>query len=82
MYFKIRFISLSFYLIIENMTTTNPLKEEVISLIKELPDDITLDDIIYHLYVKQKLLKAKEDIAQGRTYSHKQVKDMAEKWLK
>ncbi len=64
------------------MTTTNPLKEEVISLIKELPEDITLDDIIYHLYVKQKLLKAKEDIAQGRTYSHEQVKDMAEKWLK
>lgn len=64
------------------MTTTNTLKEEVISLIKELPEDITLDDIIYHLYVKQKLLKAKEDIAQGRTYSHEQVKDMAEKWLK
>ena len=62
--------------------TTNPLKEEVISLIKELPEDITLDDIIYHLYVKQKLLKAKEDIAQGRTYSHEQVKDMAEKLLK
>jgi hypothetical protein len=64
------------------MTTTNPLKEEVIALIKELPEDITLDDIIYHLYVKQKLLKAKEDIAQGRTYTHEQVKDMAEKWLK
>ena len=64
------------------MTATNPLKEEVISLIKELPEDITLDDIIYHLYVKQKLLKAKEVIAQGRTSSHKQVKDMAEKWLK
>ena len=64
------------------MTTSNPLKEEVIALIKELPEDTTLDDIIYHLYVKQKLLKAKEDIAQGRTYSHEQVKDMAEKWLK
>ncbi|KKK45735.1 hypothetical protein LCGC14_0491990 [marine sediment metagenome] len=64
------------------MTTINPLKEIVISLIKKLPDDITLDDIIYHLYVKQKLIKAKEDIAQGRTYSHEQVKDMAEKWLK
>ena len=64
------------------MTTTNPLKKEVISLIEELPDDITLDEIIYHLYVKQKLLKAKEDIANGRTYSHEQVKKMAEKWLK
>ena len=64
------------------MTRTNPLKEEVISLIKDLPEDITLDDIIYHLYVKQKLLKSKEDVAQGRTLSHDQVKEMAEKWLK
>lgn len=64
------------------MTIKNPLKEEVISLIKELPEDITLDDIIYHLYVKQKLIKAKEDISQGRTLSHEQVKEMAEKWLK
>ena len=62
------------------MTTTNPLKEEVISLIKELPDDITLDDILYLLYIKQKLLKAKEDFAQGRTYSHKQVKYMASEY--
>ena len=64
------------------MTTTNYIKKEVISLSKDLPDDITLDDIIYHLYVKQKLIKAKEDIAQGRTYSHEKVKKMAEKWLK
>ena len=58
------------------------IKEKVISLIKELPEDITIEEIIYHLYVKQKLLKAKEDIAQGRTYPHEQVKKMAEKWLK
>ncbi len=64
------------------MTRTNSIKKEVISLIEDLPDNITLDDIIYHLYVKQKLLKAKKDIAQGRTYSHEQVKKMAEKWLK
>ena len=64
------------------MTRTNSIKKEVISLIEDLPDNITLDDIIHHLYVKQKLLKAKKDIAQGRTYSHEQVKKMAEKWLK
>jgi len=64
------------------MTRINSIKKEVISLIKDLPDNITLDDIIYHLYVKQKLLKAKKYIAQGRTYSHEEVKKMAEKWLK
>ncbi len=64
------------------MTIPSSIKKEIISFIEELPDDITIEDIIYHLYVKQKLSKAKEDIAQGKTYSHEQVKEMAEKWLK
>ena len=33
--------------------TTN-LKEEIIDLIKKLPDDATIDDIMYHLYVKKR----------------------------
>ena len=31
-------------------------KDEVISLIKELPDSSTLDDIMEQLYVKQKII--------------------------
>ena len=66
------------------MTSNNShtLKEEVISLIKEMPDNVDLDDIMYHLYVKRKILKGKEDIKQGKVYTHEQVKEMAEKWLK
>jgi hypothetical protein len=63
------------------MTGVKSIKKEVISLIKELPEDVSLEEIMYHLYVKQKLLKAKEDIAQGKTYSHEEVKKMAKKWL-
>lgn len=64
------------------MTETKSIKKKAISLIKKLPEDVSLEEIMYHLYVKQKLLKAKEDIAQGKTYSHAQVKKMAEKRLK
>jgi hypothetical protein len=35
--------------------TTN-LKEEIINLIRKLPEDATLDDIMYHLYVKKNCL--------------------------
>ncbi len=65
-----------------NISKDNTIKDEVISLIKQLPEDITLDDIMYHLYVKQKILRAKEQIKLDKTYSHEQVKEMAEKWLK
>ena len=49
-------------------------KEEAKRLIDRLPDQATLSDIMYELYVRQKIgagLKAAED---GRTYSHDEVR--------
>jgi hypothetical protein len=64
--------------------TTN-LKEEIIDLIKKLPDDVTIDDIMYHLYVKKKILAGIKDIEQGKIIPHEQVMENAkkrlEKWL-
>jgi len=62
-----------------NSIKSNSVKEEVISLLHELPDDITLDEIMYHLYVKQKIIKGLKDIEDGNTYTHEEVKEMAKK---
>jgi len=59
------------------------LKEEVIKLIQDLPEDITIEDIQYHLFVKQKLLKAEQQIIDGKTSPHDEVMERAKKkWLK
>ena len=63
-----------------NSIESNSVKEEVISLLHKLPDDITLDEIMYHLYVKQKIIKGLKDIEDGNTYTHEEVKEMAKKW--
>ena len=64
--------------------TTN-LKEEIIALIKKLPEDATIDDIMYHLYVKKKILTGIKEIEQGKVITHEQVMENAkkrlEKWL-
>ena len=64
--------------------TTN-LKEEIIDLIKKLPDDAKIDDIMYHLYVKKKILAGIKEIEQGNIIPHEQVMENAkkrlEKWL-
>jgi len=63
--------------------TLKPVKEEIIKLIQELPDDATLEDIQYHLFVKQKLLRAEEQIKEGKTIPHEQVMEKARmKWFK
>ena len=63
--------------------TLKPIKEDIISLIQELPDDATLEDIQYHLFVKQKLLRAEEQIKEGKTTPHEEVMEKAKKkWFK
>ena len=57
-------------------------KESIIEMIKKLPDDVSLDEVMYHLYVRQKILRGLEDVKHGRTYSHDQAKKIMEKWLK
>ncbi len=65
--------------------TTN-LKEEIITLIKNLPEDATIDDIMYHLYVKKKILAGIEQLDQGKGIPHEKVmentKKRLEQWLK
>lgn len=59
------------------------IKAEVIKLISDLPEDITLEDIQYHLFVKQKLLRAEQQIREGKTIPHDQVMEKAKKkWFK
>jgi len=66
-----------------NISNGINIKEEVIKLIKELPKDTTLEDIQYHLFVKQKLLRAESQISEGKTYSHDEVMERAKKkWFK
>ena len=58
-------------------------KKEIIKFIQELPDDATLEDIQYHLLVKQKLLNAEQQIVDGKTKPHRQVMEKAKKkWFK
>ena len=47
------------------------LKEEVQIMIGNLPDDGTVEDIQYHLYVIEK----------DKTLSHKEAQEKMQKWL-
>ncbi|VAX38026.1 hypothetical protein MNBD_UNCLBAC01-728 [hydrothermal vent metagenome] len=57
-------------------------KQEAIELIEGLPDDNTLEDIQYHLYVKQKIQHGMKDIEEGRFYTQEEVERRMAKWLK
>lgn len=57
-------------------------KQDVKKLLDHLPDDSTIEDIQYHLYVLEKIRRGQEDIRDGRHYTHKQAMERLNKWLK
>jgi predicted transcriptional regulator len=57
-------------------------KETVKAVLDRLPDDCSLDDVLYHLYVVQAVAQGRADVEAGRTLSHEAVADeLRRKWL-
>ena len=56
-------------------------KEEVIDLLNQLPDDSTLEEIQYHLYVRQKIQRGLQEVDQGNVKSQEEVENRMKKWL-
>ncbi|MDE0853386.1 MAG: hypothetical protein OSA97_03050 [Nevskia sp.] len=56
-------------------------KQEVEQLLHHLPDDSTLEDIQYHLYVLEKIKRGRTDIAAGRSYTQEEAKRRLSQWL-
>ena len=55
-------------------------KEEVQKMLDEIPDDSSLEDIQYHIYVRQKIERGLDDINEGRVLSQEEVEQRMSKW--
>lgn len=56
-------------------------KQEAAELIARLPEDCSMEDIQYHLYVLQNMERGLEDIKEGRVYTQEEVEQKMSKWL-
>ena len=56
-------------------------KLEVASMLENLPDDSSLEDIQYHLYVLEKVTRGVERAESEGTLSHSEAKQRLGKWL-
>lgn len=55
-------------------------KQEVAQLLAQLPDDTTLEDIQYHVYVLEKIQRGRADVAAGR-HATNQARERLARWL-
>ncbi len=55
-------------------------KDEVRRILERVPDDATLEDIQYHIYVREKIERGLKDVQEGRVLSQEDVESRMRKW--
>ena len=56
-------------------------KRTALRMIKRIPDNASLEDIMYELYFRQRIDRGLRELAQGKTVSQEEVKRSLVKWL-
>jgi len=64
-----------------NLKRLMQVKETIKDLLERLPEDCSLEDVLYHIYVLQNIEQGRADVQAGRTISHEQVAEqLRRKW--
>ena len=56
-------------------------KQAVRKILDELPEDASLEDIQYHIYVREKIERGLRDVEAGRVVDQDEAKRRMAKWL-
>jgi hypothetical protein len=56
-------------------------KQEISLLLKNLPDDCSLEEVQYHIYVLEKVRQALDVADRDRTLSQDEAENLLSKWL-
>lgn len=57
-----------------------PAKQEALEAIGKLPEDADMDEIMYRLYVLDKIRKGQRAADEGRSVSHEELKREIDTW--
>ncbi|MCX7110932.1 MAG: hypothetical protein NTX45_12565 [Proteobacteria bacterium] len=57
-----------------------PAKQEAIQTIAKMPEDVDMEEIMYQLYVLEKIRRGREDVAKGRVTTAEELKREIESW--
>lgn len=69
------------YLQEEEVTEMAGVKEQVIRMVRSLPDDVSLDDVMAELYFKLKVDAGLKELDEGKGVPHEEVEKRMSKWL-
>jgi predicted transcriptional regulator len=57
-------------------------KENALKIIGEMPSDCTIEDIMYNLYIQDKVNQGLMDFDVGNVFSNEEIKSELNEWLR
>lgn len=57
-------------------------KKEVLQLVQEMPEEIDPEDLMYRVYLLQKVQAGEDAVARGDTVSHDEAVRISDEWLR
>lgn len=64
------------------MSTLQSPKQATLQALEKLDDDTTYADIMYEIYVLEKIERGFKDVDEGRVVSHEEARSRLSKWLR
>jgi predicted transcriptional regulator len=55
-------------------------KDDVVEMLRRMPDDATIEDIEYHVSVMAGVERGLRDIEEGRTVTQEEVERLMDEW--
>jgi predicted transcriptional regulator len=56
-------------------------KDEVIKIIQDLPDNVTVEEILYKLYARAKIEEGIHELDTGKGISHTEAMEKIRSWM-
>ncbi len=56
-------------------------KEAVLNAVREMPEEVSFDELLEQLEILAAIRRADEDIAAGRVYSQEEIEQEVETWF-
>ena len=64
------------------MNMRNPVKKVALGLIEKMPEDASLEDLMYELYFRQRVDRGLRELDKNKAVSHENVKRSVSRWLR
>ena len=57
-------------------------KSDIMEILRDMPEELDIDKLIYTLYVRRKIELAEADAEAGREISHEEFERLSDEWLR